>query len=186
VRRPDGTALLATDGLSDPFDDIAGEAAAGGYGLEFYVVAPAGEAGATAAELRAGWPLALLRTVAALAAGHGGIAAIVDDLGLLSTEAEGVSEALPERARGAHVNRTGRVGALLGLGDGAPPGAPGRVPAAIEGMPADVRFVNVKLLALSELRLITERGAEGRRKLAELFGSGPGRLVSSVDRAPAL
>ena len=50
-------------------------------------------------------------------AGHGGIANIIDDMQLLSTEAEGVSEAVPEERRRALVNRAGRVGALLGLTD---------------------------------------------------------------------
>ena len=36
---------------------------------------------------------------------------------LLSTEAEGVNEAIPEEARRALVNRAGRVGALLGITD---------------------------------------------------------------------
>lgn len=36
---------------------------------------------------------------------------------LLSTEAEGVNEAIPEDQRKALVNRAGRVGALLGLTD---------------------------------------------------------------------
>jgi hypothetical protein len=46
---------------------------------------------------------------------------------LLSTEAEGVADAIPEERRRGLVNRAGRVGALLGLTDdsvGAPDGAP--------------------------------------------------------------
>ena len=45
----------------------------------------------------------------------------------------------------------------------------------------DVLLVNIKLLTLQELKLITEKGAEGRRKLNELF-IGPERLVSSLTR----
>lgn len=58
----------------------------------------------------------------------------------------------------------------------------------IEGMPlTDVRLVNIKLLTLSELKLITECGAEGRRKLAELFSnSGKEKLVSSLQRQSVL
>jgi hypothetical protein len=60
------------------------------------------------------------------------------------------------------------------------------VPEKIEGMPlTDVRLVNIKLITLSELKLITELGAEGRRKLAELF-EGPQRLVSSLTREAVL
>lgn len=47
--------------------------------------------------------------------GHGGIRAIMDDMKLLSTEAEGVREAIPEDHRSSLVNSSERVGALLGL-----------------------------------------------------------------------
>ena len=43
----------------------------------------------------------------------------MDDMKLLSTEAEGVNEAIPEDQRKSLVNAQGRVGALLGLQDGA-------------------------------------------------------------------
>ena len=43
------------------------------------------------------------------AAGHGGIRAIMDDMKLLSTEAEGVSEAISEEYRKALVNPAGRL-----------------------------------------------------------------------------
>ncbi len=49
--------------------------------------------------------------------GHGGIRTIIDDMALLSTEAEGVSESMPDTSRPQHVNRANRVGALLGLLD---------------------------------------------------------------------
>lgn len=49
--------------------------------------------------------------------GHGGIRTIIDDMALLSTEAEGVNESMPEDSRAKHVNRANRVGALLGLLD---------------------------------------------------------------------
>ena len=41
----------------------------------------------------------------------------MDDMKLLSTEAEGVNEAIPEEHRISLVNAQGRVGALLGLQD---------------------------------------------------------------------
>ena len=45
----------------------------------------------------------------------------------------------------------------------------------------DVLLINIKLLTLQELKLITEKGAEGRQKLNEAF-KGPERLVSSLRR----
>ena len=47
--------------------------------------------------------------------GHGSIRSILDDMKLLSTEAEGVNVAIPEADRPLLVNSAGRVGALLGL-----------------------------------------------------------------------
>ena len=201
----------------------------------------------------------------------------MDDMKLLSTEAEGVNEAIAEEHRKALVNGAGRVGALLGLqspqngssaaaadaedSTGAPsiacdlllcrrdvwhasvvphptPGhsqpmkgrgllhgiavhcpdhtsvkegfeispqeaqavmpaetmpeglrkadCPAGVPERIPDMPlTEVKLVNIKLLTLAELKLITDRGAEGRRRLSEVF-AGPERLVSSLHRASAV
>lgn len=63
---------------------------------------------------------------------------------------------------------------------------PAVVPEWIEGMPlTEVRLVNIKLITLAELKLITDRGAEGRRKLSELL-AGDSRLVSSIQRESVL
>ena len=45
----------------------------------------------------------------------------------------------------------------------------------------EVLLVNIKLLTLTELRLITDKGTEGRRQLSDAF-SGPDRLTSSLHR----
>ncbi|KAK9811661.1 hypothetical protein WJX72_007914 [[Myrmecia] bisecta] len=189
VRRPNGNVIIASDGLSDPFDDITlGDGNVNGFGLEFFIETPADELPDTVLDIKKAWQFQLLFTVSQLAAGHGGIRAIMDDMKLLSTEAEGVNEAIPEAHHTTHVNAAGRVGALLGLKagtssipeDGSTSGA--SVPDKIAGMPlTEVSLVNIKLLTLVELKLITDRGAEGRRKLSELF-AGPGRQLSSLHR----
>lgn len=46
----------------------------------------------------------------------------------------------------------------------------------------DVLLVNIKLLTLQELKLITDKGAEGRRTLDGLFFD-ESRLVSSLTRS---
>ena len=195
IRRPrSGTVILATDGLSDPFDDLTlGDGNVNGFGLEFYIETPAAELpggpAGSVSDAKGAWQFQLLYTVAQLAAGHGGIRAV---MALLSTEAEGVAPSLPANAVPGLVNPAGRVGALLGLkwraGDAgsadAPSSSPSPIPDRISGMPlTDVLFVNVKLLALPELALIAARGAAGRAALDAAFG-GPGRLVSSLARAP--
>eukprot|EP00887_Chlorella_sp_A99_P006459 scaffold3.g6459.t1 len=167
IHRPGGTVLLVSDGLSDPFDDIQeGEGNVNGFGVEFFIETPADELPATLSDAKNSWQFQLLFT-------------------LLSTEAEGVHGAIPEDNKRTHVNRAARVGALLGMTD-LQPAAAGGVPEKIDGMPlTDVRLVNIKLISVTELKLITDRGAEGRRKLAELF-SGPDRLVSSLRRSSAI
>ena len=56
------------------------------------------------------------------------------------------------------------------------------IPEFIQGMPlSDVRLVNIKLLTLEELQLITDQGAEGRRKLDSLL-KGSDRLWSQLRR----
>ncbi|KAL4859146.1 hypothetical protein ACK3TF_000915 [Chlorella vulgaris] len=186
IHRPSGNVMIVSDGLSDPFDDIhEGENNVNGFGLEFFIETPAAEIGTSLTDIKKSWQFQLLYTVSQLAAGHGGISSIIDDMQLLSTEAEGVNEAIPEERRKALVNRAGRVGALLGLTD-TRAGAADYVPERIDGMPlTEVRFVNIKLITLAELKLITDRGAEGRRKLSELL-EGEARLASSVLRESVL
>lgn len=186
VRRPHGTVLLVSDGLSDPFDDVTlGDGNVNGYGLEFFLETPADELPENAEDVARSWQFQLLYTVSQLAAGHGGIRSILDDMKLLSTEAEGVSEVIDDDRRGQFVNDAGRVGALLGLKSSEKLGAAREstsMPERFEGMPlTDVLLVNIKLLTLTELKLITEKGTEGRRRLNELFSGAP-RLVSSAKR----
>ncbi len=123
INRPNGTALIVSDGLSDPFDDLQMESNINGYGLEFFIETPATEVGPDPSELKSSWQFQLLYTVCSLAAGHGGIRSIIDDMQLLSTEAEGVGDAIPQDYKTAVVNRAGRVGALLGLTE-TDPGSP--------------------------------------------------------------
>lgn len=183
IHRANGNVMLVSDGLSDPFDDIQeGEGNVNGFGVEFFVETPGDEIAASLSEVKNSWQFQLLFTVAQLAAGHGGIRSIIDDMQLLSTEAEGVHDAIPEDYKRTHVNRAARVGALLGLTD-LQPAVAGGVPEKIDAMPlTDVRLVNIKLISVTELKLITDRGAEGRRKLAEMF-AGEDRLVSSLRRS---
>lgn len=185
IHRPCGTIVLISDGLSDPFDDLQPEANQNGFGLEFYIETPAEELGKSSNEVKSSWQFQLLYTVCSLAAGHGSIRQIIDDMLLCSTEAEGVAEAIPSTKSSNFVNKAGRVGALLGLSDSDSTDQP-KIPPAIHGMPiSDVRLISIKLLTLPELGIITDVGAEGRRKLDEIF-RGQDRLVSSLERLSAL
>eukprot|EP00891_Asterochloris_glomerata_P004539 jgi/Astpho2/4539/Aster-x1258 len=187
VKRSNGNVIMASDGLSDPFDDMSlGEGNVNGFGLEFYIETPGSELADSGQDIKSSWQFQLLYTVSQLAAGksvqrHGSIRSILDDMKLLSTEAEGVNDAIPDAFKTDHVNAAGRVGALLGL---KPQGTD--MPQQIEEMPlTDVNLVNIKLLTLRELQLITEKGPGGRQQLNEVF-DGPERLLSSLKRQSAI
>ena len=113
--------------------------------MEFFIETPSDEIADSVEDVKTSWQFQLLYTVSQLAAGmqlqqtvqqqqeaafsrpcaaciraiscagHGSIKSILDDMKLLSTEAEGVNVAIPEADRPLLVNSAGRVGALLGL-----------------------------------------------------------------------
>lgn len=121
IHRPaTDTVILVSDGLSDPFDDLHQDTNVNGYGLEFYIETPVEELGLGIEDIRSSWQYQLLYTVCSMAAGHGGIRHIIDHMDLVSTEAEGVSDTIPQAYRAGHVNLDNRVGALLGLSDDTP------------------------------------------------------------------
>lgn len=185
IHRPrENTVVLVSDGLSDPFDDLAEDANVNGYGIEFFIETPISELGLSVHEIKSSWQYQLLFTVCSMAAGHGGIRHMIDYMDILSTEAEGVADAIPSEYRNQHVNLEDRVGALLGLLDES---HDNRYPNIIDSMPlSEVRLVNIKLIKLSELQLITESGAEGRKKLSQLFSNDQDRLISSLTRQPVV
>ena len=118
IHRPrENTVVLVSDGLSDPFDDLAEDANVNGYGIEFFIETPINELGLDVHEIKSSWQYQLLFTVCSMAAGHGGIRHMIDYMDILSTEAEGVADAIPSEYRNEHVNPEDRVGALLGLLD---------------------------------------------------------------------
>ena len=159
------TIILVSDGLSDPFDDAV-DANVNGFGMEFYVETPVSEISLDVAEIKKSWQFKLLSTVSNMAATHGGIRQIVDSLAVLSTEAEGVADAINPETRNIFSGPDNRVGALIGLSDDRPM----PIPDYINDMPlTTVKLVNIKLIHLSELAVIVNRGAEGRAQLANLF-----------------
>jgi hypothetical protein len=111
VRRP-GEVLLTSDGLSDPYDDE--EVARNGLEHEFYAVT-----GDRLDQLPGSWLWDLVWQMSQFAAGHGGVAGLLDEMTLLSTELYDVS--IPASHRARFVNSDGRVAVLLGLDDKVPP-----------------------------------------------------------------
>jgi hypothetical protein len=174
VRRP-GELLLASDGLSDPFDpdafdleDVDDASLPNGLQLEVYAV--------TADPLEAvvgSWLFDLVWGASQVAASRGDLAGLLEEWGLLSTELGGVD--LPEPHRHRFLTEDQRVGVLLGLVDSVPP-------ARVAGPLSSVRLVGVKLLTLPELAHAAEHGPDGRQELARRFTAQGGAPVSGLDR----
>lgn len=163
--RKDHMVLVASNGLSDPWDDGR---KANGFGLEFFAIT-----GDPLDATSASWLWDLVWQMSQFAAKHGGIADLLDEMGLISTELYDVR--IPEEHRDRFVNDAGRVGVLLGMVDEP-------MPDAIEGPLSSIRLANVKLLTLPELEHVAENGEEARQELDARFCAMPGALVSSLTR----
>lgn len=167
VRGPAGI-ILATDGLSDPFDDSWRDPPKqNGFAVEVF--------GVTEVEqpLKESWIFQVVAGFAAQVAGHGQIHALLDELGCISTELYDIP--IPEAARPRFVNGEGRVGVLVGLE--APP-----VPSSVQGPLSPIRLASLKLLTLPELKHIVEGGERARDELSERLAKTAAPLVSSLDR----
>jgi hypothetical protein len=168
VVRRGGATLLASDGLADPFDP-PGPQDVNGLGLEVYAV--------TSDPLDAipgSWLWGVVWNTAQLAASHGGLAALLDELGVITTELYDV--AIPEEHRARFVNAEGRVGVLLGLEDAS-------ITARVAGPRSSIRLVNATLLTRDELAHVLDRGDAGRQELAQRLRSQGAPLISALGRA---
>ena len=165
--RQDGQLLLASDGLSDPFPNP--EAGDGnGFGLEVFGVTVD-----PVIEPSRSWLFDVIWQTSQNAAADGGLAGLLDQLGLVSIELYDVN--IPPSHAERFVSAEGRVGALLGLA-GPPP------PPRIDGPLSPIRLVNAKLLTLAELDFVLREGAPARAELAARFAAQGLPLVSSLDR----
>lgn len=174
IRRADGSTILATDGLSDPFDDADG-ADANGFGMELFIECadlPRDVAGGPGdvTPLQRSWMFALLSHVAGIVASNGGILPLLDRYGgVLSMELPGVSEAenihsqLPEH----YVTADDVLGVLIG---GPGPDFASTIP----GMPlSPVRIVPIVLLTAAELAEIRAGDETTREAVAAALAKLP-------------
>lgn len=166
VARKGEARLLASDGLADPFDE--GDEARNGFELELFALTRADLA------LPGSWLWDMVWQMSQQVASHGGIAGLLDELGLLTTELYDVG--IPPSHRAKFVNDSERVCVLLGLTD------PAELPARIAGPLSEIRLVNVKLLTLAELEFVLQGGAAARTDLAKRFAKQGDPLASSLDR----
>ncbi len=157
IVRCKSTTIIASDGLSDPYDqedDDPPEECSNGLGLEFYSETPG-----NLEDIMQSWQFALVYSVSQNAAHAGNYRTLIDDLGYVTTELYDIP--VPNEFK----NAEGRVGVFLGV-----PGKLGltgkdEVILSLE----TIKIVNVKLLTLRELNFLVKSGAEGRKKLADLF-----------------
>ncbi len=162
IRRDDRIALVS-DGLSDPDEDGGAQ---NGFGLEF--ILETSDALGTGGIQRT-WAFQAIYQLSQTAARHGGLRALLDDVGLATMEMEDVD------APAAFLHE-GTAGLLLGVP------APA-LPDAI-GLPeGDARLVTAKLLTAGELVHAIDGGPDGRRALAAKFAADGSHHVSSTARA---
>ena len=169
VARRDGQTLLSSDGLATPYFDGSGPQDRNGLGLEVFAITTD-----PIDAIPGSWLWGLVWHTAQLAAQHTGLAGLIDELGVVSSELYNV--AIPAEYAGRYINQDGRVGVLLGLEDFAV------LPPRVQGPIGPIRLVNVKLLTLNELAHVLQHGEAGRKELARRFGERPEALVSSLTR----
>jgi hypothetical protein len=166
IRRPDAT-IIASDGLSDPYDDMEenpANAPYNGFGLEVYV-----EAEPINGNVQGTWQFDLAYQAAQLMAQQVNIINLLEEMTYITSEFYDVS--VPKEFLTA--NNT--VGIIMGLPNDK---FDDKLQLSIEG----IKMVNVKLLTLSELNYVIENGEEGRNKLAELLIAQGTPTLSTLER----
>jgi hypothetical protein len=165
IHRPGGT-LLASDGLSDPFDDR--EEPSIGFGIECII-----ETDEPIGRIPASWPFQALVQVCHTVAGHGGLLELLGELKLLSVELSG--EGMPDPL----VTADGSVGVMLGI-------ASSTLPTIIQTPAGDVHIITVKTLLAEELEYIRQHGAKGRAELGRRFARSGEEHLSRALRSPVI
>jgi len=153
VRRP-LTTIVATEGMSDPFNDPDPNPPNGshnGFGMEFYVESPG-----NLVNTKSSWQFDLVYQISLQAAHRGNLRSLLKNYGYLTTELYDVR--VPQEFQ----NAEGRTGVFIGLRSDTVPSQ-----AALSLETIDV--VNLKLLTRKELEYAAQNGKEGRDRLAELF-----------------
>lgn len=172
VRRDGGAILIATDGMSDPFDGVDPPPTVNGFECELFIEVtglPIEHRGTPGDidPVKHSWAFELLSHVAGMIAEAGGAKEQFDHYGVLSMEIPGVSRsdaiaaALPAR----FVAADDALGILVG---GPAPDFPDR----IADMPlSPVRLIPIVILTAAELAEIRAGDEETREVIAERLGA---------------
>lgn len=172
VVRPEGSLIIASDGLSDLFVDATMQDP--GFGCEVYIESP-DLTGADFAAIRRSWQFSLIENFAQNVAHFGGIEDQLERLGVVSMEFP-APPGLPER----WITPSGNVGALINIQ------MPGR-PAECElDEGVTIRLVALTILLPDETKHVIAGRAAARAELAQkLVSSGTG-LTSPANRRSVL
>lgn len=175
VVRKGPVVVVASDGLSDPYGED-GPQDRNGVGLELFAATddkvdrpgedPVRSVGGT-------WLHDLVFQTAQLAASHGQLGQIVEELGSMSVEIYDVK--LPASHAARFVNSAERVTVLLTLG--ALP-----IPPRIDGPLSSIRLVHLQLLTLDECDMVLAKQDAGRAKLCKLLQKQHVAPLSRLDR----
>lgn len=160
----DGTALVASDGLSDPFDDTADA----GWGAEVYLATPLADV--AVGDLARHWQFSVLYQVAQ------NIANGIADLGGMLAQYGALSMGIP----GLETPDDWRDGDDTGVLIGVPHPS---VPASIDLETGPVALVQIVVLRPAELRHILAEGAQARRDLATRMAALDPAVLAAADRA---
>ncbi|HEX7814044.1 suppressor of fused domain protein [Dyella sp.] len=184
VVRRDHAIVLATDGMSDPFESL--QPPLNGFGMELFLEtsdidpAFAGRRG-DVSRLKDSWAFQLLHHVGELVAGAGGIVDRLETYGVLSMELPGVSQApdIAVQVPGHFISEDDCLGILLG-------GPRPDFPDVIQDMPlSPVRMVPIVLITAKELAYVREGGAKARLQLADTLEVMPSRHRCDFQRRDA-
>ncbi len=154
VQTNQGT-IIATDGLSDPYDDFDTNADNQGYngiGIELYTITD--NKYTNIQEIIDSWEFKILRQVSSMAASNPNISYMLNDYTYLSSAVSG--DGLPNTFLGEN----GEAGVLMGL-------KTNEISDKIQLSIEEVMLVNVVLLTKEELAYIMQNGAKGRIEVAE-------------------
>lgn len=181
VVRRDGSILLASDGLSDPFDDVEG--AGNGFEMELFIESPdfSTEVRGTPGDvspLSGSWAFDVLRTVASTVADAGGIGPQLGRFGVLSLELPGVSQSscMGDQVPAHFVTEDDCLGVLVG-------GPAPDFPTCIEDMPlSPVHLVPVVLITAAELEYVRAGGGQARNDLVQRLQAAGHGHVSALGR----
>jgi hypothetical protein len=180
VRRGDAI-ILATDGMSDPFEDVDNKA--NGFGMELFVETndikftdqPSDPDYET---VRGSWAFELLIETAKLVANSGGLLPMVDKFGVISTEFPGVSQShsIKDQMPARFITNEDTIGILIG--QPAPDFS-----TEIPGTPlSKVRALPIVLLTAEEVKYIRKGGEAARNEVAGKLAALPHGFRSDLNR----